>query len=84
MPLYDYQCMDCGKLNEILITSTEDHPQCLDCGSGKVNKMLSAPSSLSGHTHSKFLDPLIPPVAVPPPPMQAASVPAAVAGKLPI
>ena len=54
MPLYDYLCLDCGKLNEILITSSEDQPQCLDCGSGKLKKTLSAPSSLSGVKTSRF------------------------------
>jgi len=54
MPLYDYLCLDCGKLNEILITSSEDQTQCLDCGSGKLKKMLSAPSSLSGSHTSRF------------------------------
>lgn len=48
MPLYEYQCLDCGKLNEILVISSDDQPQCPDCGSGKLEKMLSAPSSLSG------------------------------------
>ena len=54
MPLYDYLCQDCGKLSEILVTSSEDQPQCQNCGSGKVKKMLSAPSSLSGAQTSRF------------------------------
>ena len=54
MPLYDYLCQECGKINEILVTSSEDQPQCLDCGSSRLKKMLSAPSSLSGVQTSRL------------------------------
>jgi len=48
MPLFDYLCLDCGESNEILITQTDDHPQCNICGSRNMKKMLSAHSSISG------------------------------------
>jgi putative FmdB family regulatory protein len=57
MPLFDYLCLECGKFSEILITSTEDRPQCQICGSDKVKKTLSAPSSLSGVQTSRFPGP---------------------------
>jgi putative FmdB family regulatory protein len=49
MPLYEYQCRDCGKTMEILITAGDDtRPQCRHCGSRKITKLMSAPSSMSG------------------------------------
>jgi len=48
MPLFDYLCLDCGKSNEILLINTNDSPQCNTCGSKKMKKLLSAPSSISG------------------------------------
>ena len=48
MPLYDYLCLDCGKVSETLMTSTSDLPVCSDCGSGNLKRLLSATSSLSG------------------------------------
>jgi len=48
MPLYDFLCIDCGKVSEILVASSGDELKCLSCGSGNVKKMLSAVSSLSG------------------------------------
>jgi putative FmdB family regulatory protein len=48
MPLYDYLCLNCGKLSEILVVNTSVQPQCDSCGSINLKKMLSAPSSLSG------------------------------------
>ena len=53
MPLFDYLCLDCGKLTEILVTVSEDQPRCQVCGSNNLKKMISAPSSLSGATTSK-------------------------------
>ena len=48
MPLFDFLCLDCGKVSEILIASAEDALECRSCGSGNVKKMLSSISSLSG------------------------------------
>jgi len=48
MPLFDYLCADCGKSSEILVTASDDRPQCQVCGSIKLKKLLSAHSSLSG------------------------------------
>jgi putative FmdB family regulatory protein len=48
MPLFDFLCLDCGKMSEVLVTTSGDEPQCLSCGSGNLKKMLSAVSSFSG------------------------------------
>ncbi|MBW1764315.1 MAG: zinc ribbon domain-containing protein [Deltaproteobacteria bacterium] len=53
MPLFDYLCLDCGKLSEILVSVDEDQPQCQACRSNNLKKMISAPSSLSGAQTSK-------------------------------
>ena len=54
MPLFDYICLDCENLSEILVTSSEDQPQCQACGSTNLEKMISPHSSLSGASISKF------------------------------
>ncbi len=48
MPLFDYQCLDCGKIVEILVSNKKDEPVCRACGSNQMKKLLSAHSSLSG------------------------------------
>ena len=48
MPLFDYHCQDCGKVNEILVNGTSGSPNCSFCGSSSVKKLISAHSSLSG------------------------------------
>jgi putative FmdB family regulatory protein len=48
MPLFDYLCLECGKVSEVLVSSSVEDAQCASCGSGKVKKMLSSVSSLSG------------------------------------
>lgn len=48
MPLFDYTCLDCGKVSEVLITGSNDSPKCQACGSSNLKKLLSAHSSLSG------------------------------------
>ena len=54
MPLFDYLCMECGKLSEILITTSRDQPKCQTCGATNLKKMISAPSPLSGASMSRF------------------------------
>ncbi len=48
MPLFDYQCGDCGKVIELLIKDKSDRPQCTYCGSSKLKRLISAHSSYSG------------------------------------
>lgn len=50
MPLFDFLCTECGKTNELLVTSSDEQPTCTACGSSKLKKLLSAHSSLSGGT----------------------------------
>ena len=48
MPIYDYLCRDCGVTSEVLIAGSTDLPECGSCGSKKLEKLLSAHSSMSG------------------------------------
>ena len=57
MPLYDYLCMDCGEVCEILVTSSDVSLECAACGSRELKKMMSAHSSLSGTSSSNFPGP---------------------------
>jgi putative FmdB family regulatory protein len=48
MPLFDYLCLDCGKVSEILLVGSKEKPLCKSCGSQQLKKLLTAHSSLSG------------------------------------
>ncbi|MEO1496611.1 MAG: zinc ribbon domain-containing protein [Planctomycetota bacterium] len=41
MPLYEYHCSDCGSDLELLVRGDDDRPACPDCGSDKLQKLLS-------------------------------------------
>jgi len=57
MPLYEFRCDDCGKSSEILMISTEDRPECPECGSTSMTKLLSAHSSMSGPVKNRMPGP---------------------------
>ncbi len=48
MPLFDFLCLDCGRVSEMLLIGSSEEPGCPVCGSKHLKRMLSAPSSLSG------------------------------------
>lgn len=48
MPLYDFQCEDCGKQSEVLMIHTSDLPVCSHCGGTNLKKLMAAHSSMSG------------------------------------
>ena len=48
MPLYDFQCADCGRTIEALVMAPTDQVECSHCGSRNLKKLLGAHSSLSG------------------------------------
>lgn len=41
MALFEYRCSDCGNVSEHLVYSAEDKLSCPDCGSDKLEKLLS-------------------------------------------
>lgn len=54
MPLYDFKCRDCGRESEILITLSDEEPECDECGSKNLERMISRPSSYSGNASAGF------------------------------
>ena len=57
MPLFEYLCLDCGQISEVLISSPSDQPQCRACRSRNLKKLLSAHSSLSGLPKNRMPEP---------------------------
>ena len=57
MQLFDYICEDCGKTVELLVAGHSDQPTCSACGSLHMQKLLSAPSSMSGVAKSRMPGP---------------------------
>lgn len=48
MPIYEFECLDCGHNTEILIASTEtDLVVCGNCGGQDLKKLLSAHAAVS-------------------------------------
>lgn len=54
MPLYDFLCLDCGQISEILISGERQTPACSKCKGTNMKKMLSAHSSLSGSPSNRM------------------------------
>ncbi len=50
MPLYEYLCLDCGAVTEALLARSDETAACGRCGSPRVKRLLSAPSSLTGYS----------------------------------
>ena len=48
MPLFEYLCQTCGRINEILVMASSDAPACPNCGGHELKKLLSAHSASSG------------------------------------
>ena len=46
MPIYEFQCGNCGRVAEVLIrTSLEkESPECPECGSKQLERLISAPN----------------------------------------
>ena len=42
MPIYEYQCKDCGRRSSFLVLKAEGfHPVCKQCGGAKLTKLIS-------------------------------------------
>lgn len=57
MPLYEYTCLDCGQTSEILLLSSQDTPECGNCHSQNLKKLMSAHASSSGPAHNHLPGP---------------------------
>lgn len=45
MPIYEFQCEECGTGFEDLVAAGTEHAPCPDCGSGRTTRRFSAPAS---------------------------------------
>ncbi|MBN1104630.1 MAG: FmdB family transcriptional regulator [Deltaproteobacteria bacterium] len=57
MPLFDFLCLQCGKVSEILVTSEDTGLTCQACGSSELKKILSPSSTLSGPSRQSMPGP---------------------------
>jgi putative FmdB family regulatory protein len=48
MPVYEYRCKNCGEQVEVLVRSKSTLPTCPNCGSPRLEKLLSVPYVMSG------------------------------------
>lgn len=46
MPIYEYKCMDCQNIFEVLINGPKNLIKCSYCGSENLKKIISAPNTL--------------------------------------
>jgi putative FmdB family regulatory protein len=42
MPIYEYQCQECGQINELLVLKKDEVVSCKSCNSQKLEKLMSA------------------------------------------
>jgi len=57
MPIYEYDCRDCGRISEILVRGSEDEICCKHCGSRNLQRLLSATSSSTGAMRNRIPGP---------------------------
>lgn len=57
MPLFDFVCLDCGKISEILVAGTSEKTVCSHCDSQHLKKLMSAHSSMSGPSRGRMPGP---------------------------
>lgn len=53
MPIYDIKCLDCGHIGEVLIFGVSDPMTCPSCGGSHIERLLSAPSDLTGRARQQ-------------------------------
>jgi putative FmdB family regulatory protein len=51
MPIYEYSCDSCSSEFELLVRGSEK-PACPDCGSTRLEKLLSVPAAHTGGSKS--------------------------------
>ncbi len=46
MPIYEYECNECGNVFEEIVFGSEESVTCPKCKCGSVKKLMSAPSAI--------------------------------------
>jgi putative FmdB family regulatory protein len=44
MPIFEYECVKCGSVFEVIIAGGENRPPCPTCGNRETRKMIAAPA----------------------------------------
>lgn len=57
MPIYEYECRECGHFFEALVPRPGAKAPCPECGSGKVDKAISRPAPASVKGGGEVCDP---------------------------
>ncbi|MEZ4567513.1 MAG: zinc ribbon domain-containing protein [Desulfobacterales bacterium] len=57
MPIYEYECRDCGKAFEVIVSGSADSVCCAHCGSRDIKKKFSAHAAISGSHRSHLPGP---------------------------
>ncbi len=57
MPIYEYQCEDCGNVFEALVFSGQTDSTCPKCGSSRLVKLMSPSAAYSGASSSSLPGP---------------------------
>lgn len=47
MPLYEYDCQSCQKSVEVLLSRSDETPECPECGGNRLERLLSVPATPS-------------------------------------
>ena len=42
MPIYDFRCLECGKISEIFIRVSDQVVRCSNCGGIKLERLISS------------------------------------------
>ena len=57
MPIFEIACQDCCQANEIIVAGSNTEMVCPSCGSKRTEKLMSATSSLTGHSGQRIPGP---------------------------
>ncbi len=54
MPIYQYQCQECGELSEFLMPAVANSRAvyCASCGSSNLEKKITAPGMVKAHNNA--------------------------------
>lgn len=57
MPIFEYQCRECGEKFEAIVTTAKPVVTCKDCGSRKVTQLLSVFAVVTPSSSTAAMEP---------------------------